>query len=48
VLLPAVRAAPADTLILADGFSWREQIIQGTGRRALHIAQALAPGFRQT
>src|SRR5207249_10557406 len=41
VLLPAVRKASADTLILADGFSCREQIEQGTGRRAVHVAHAL-------
>jgi FAD/FMN-containing dehydrogenase/Fe-S oxidoreductase len=41
VLLPTVRKAPPDTLIVADGFSCREQIEQGTGRRAVHIAQAL-------
>jgi FAD/FMN-containing dehydrogenase/Fe-S oxidoreductase len=41
VLLPAVRKASADTLIVADGFSCREQIEQGTGRRAVHLAQAL-------
>jgi FAD/FMN-containing dehydrogenase/Fe-S oxidoreductase len=42
VLLPAVRAAPAETLIIADGFSCREQIEQGTGRATLHIAELLA------
>src|SRR5579883_2504008 len=41
VLLPAVRNAGADTLILADGFSCREQIEQCTERRALHFAQVL-------
>ena len=41
VLLPAVRNATADTLIVADGFSCREQIAQGTGRRAVHVAHAL-------
>jgi FAD/FMN-containing dehydrogenase/Fe-S oxidoreductase len=41
VLLPAVRAAAADTLIVADGFSCREQIAQETPRRAVHIAEAL-------
>ncbi|MBI4214113.1 MAG: 4Fe-4S dicluster domain-containing protein, partial [Chloroflexi bacterium] len=41
VLFPAVRAAPEETLIVADGFSCREQIIQGTGRRALHLAEVL-------
>jgi len=41
VLLPAVRAADAATLIVTDGFSCREQIAQGTPRRAVHLAQAL-------
>jgi Fe-S oxidoreductase len=39
VLLPKVRATAADTMVLADGFSCREQIEQGTGRGTLHIAQ---------
>jgi FAD/FMN-containing dehydrogenase/Fe-S oxidoreductase len=38
-LLPAIRAADADTLIVADGFSCREQIRQLTGRKALHAAE---------
>ena len=41
VLLPAVRAAEAATLIVSDGFSCREQIRQATGRDAIHLAQAL-------
>jgi FAD/FMN-containing dehydrogenase/Fe-S oxidoreductase len=41
VLLPAVRNAPADELIISDGFSCREQIFQATGRRALHLAEAI-------
>ena len=41
VLLPAVRQASPDTLIVTDGFSCREQILQSTGRRALHLAEAL-------
>src|SRR5205807_10062483 len=41
VLLPAVREAPKDTLIVADGFSCREQIAQSTDRRALHLAEVL-------
>jgi FAD/FMN-containing dehydrogenase/Fe-S oxidoreductase len=41
VLLPAVRQA-GDSLLVADGFSCRTQIEQGTGRKALHIAQVLA------
>jgi FAD/FMN-containing dehydrogenase/Fe-S oxidoreductase len=40
-LLPAVRNAPKDWLIIADGFSCREQIAQGTGRQALHLAEVL-------
>ncbi len=40
-LLPAVRQAPSDWLIIADGFSCREQIAQGTGRHALHLAEVL-------
>jgi Fe-S oxidoreductase len=41
VLVPAVRQAAADTLVVADGFSCREQIEQTTGRRAVHLAHAL-------
>ncbi|MFL6041692.1 MAG: FAD-binding and (Fe-S)-binding domain-containing protein [Gaiellales bacterium] len=42
-LLPMVRAAPADALVVADGFSCRSQIEQcGTERRALHLGQVLA------
>jgi FAD/FMN-containing dehydrogenase/Fe-S oxidoreductase len=42
VLLPAVRDASLDTVVVADGFSCREQIRQGTGRRALHLAEVMA------
>jgi FAD/FMN-containing dehydrogenase/Fe-S oxidoreductase len=41
VLLPAVRAAPDETLIITDGFSCRHQIEHGTDRRALHLAQVV-------
>jgi Fe-S oxidoreductase len=41
VLLPAVRNASRDTLIVADGFSCREQILQQTDRQPLHLAQLL-------
>jgi hypothetical protein len=41
VILPAVRDAGPQTFIVADGFSCREQIAHGTGRRALHLAQVL-------
>jgi Fe-S oxidoreductase len=40
-LLPAVREAAPDTLIVSDGFSCREQIRQLTGRRAFHVAEVL-------
>jgi Fe-S oxidoreductase len=41
-LLPAVRGAGAETLVVANGFSCKTQIAQGgTGRRALHLAQVL-------
>ncbi len=41
-LLPAVRAASPETVVLADGFSCRTQIAHSTGRRALHLAELLA------
>ncbi len=40
-LLPAVRAAPAETLLVAMGTSCRHQIADGARRRAVHIAEAL-------
>ena len=46
VLLPAVRAAARDTLIIADGFSCREQIAQTTDRHALHLAQVIQMALR--
>jgi FAD/FMN-containing dehydrogenase/Fe-S oxidoreductase len=44
-LLPAVRAAGDSTLVIADGFSCREQIAQGSGRTALHLAEVLELAF---
>jgi Fe-S oxidoreductase len=41
-LLPAVRSADKDTLIVADGTSCRHQIHDGTQREALHVARVLA------
>lgn len=41
VLLPRVRSASATTLIMANGFSCREQIAQSTDRRALHLAEVI-------
>ena len=44
-LLPAVRLVPEDSLIIADGFSCREQIEQCTGRKAIHVAEAIQMGL---
>ena len=41
-LLPAVRKADDDMLIIADGTSCRHQIHDGAGRSALHVARVLA------
>ena len=41
-LLPAVRAAGNDTVVIADGTSCRQQIDHGTGRKAVHVAELLA------
>ena len=41
VLLPAVRQADPDTLIVTDGFSCRSQIEHGARRRALHLAEVI-------
>jgi Fe-S oxidoreductase len=41
-LLPAVRAAGNDTIIVADGTSCRHQIRDGAQRDALHVARVLA------
>jgi FAD/FMN-containing dehydrogenase/Fe-S oxidoreductase len=45
-LLPAIRDAADDTLIIADGFSCRSQIKAGTERRGLHLAQVLQMAIR--
>jgi hypothetical protein len=44
--LKSGQAAAADTLVVADGFSCREQIEQGTGRGTLQLAEALARTVR--
>ena len=46
-LLPAVRKAGLSTIIMADGFSCKEQIAQETNRHALHIAEVLKMGIGQ-
>jgi Fe-S oxidoreductase len=40
-LLPAIRAASPDALIVTDGTSCRHQIAEGAGREALHVARVL-------
>jgi FAD/FMN-containing dehydrogenase/Fe-S oxidoreductase len=39
VLLPSVRAAGPDTLVVTDGFSCRTQLDQLAGRQAMHVAE---------
>jgi FAD/FMN-containing dehydrogenase/Fe-S oxidoreductase len=46
-LLPAVREASPDWLIIADGFSCREQIAQSTDRHALHLAEVIQMALRR-
>lgn len=46
-LLPAVRRAPPDWLVIANGFSCREQISQETDRHALHLAEVLQMALRE-
>jgi Fe-S oxidoreductase len=44
-LLPEVRKAGLSTIIVADGFSCKEQIAQETNRHALHLAEVLQIGL---
>ncbi|MGY3691407.1 FAD/FMN-containing dehydrogenase/Fe-S oxidoreductase [Bradyrhizobium sp. USDA 3240] len=46
-LLPAVRSADPDTLIVADGTSCRHQIKDGSGRTPLHVASVLAMSLKR-
>ncbi|MGW0842004.1 FAD-binding and (Fe-S)-binding domain-containing protein [Streptomyces sp. NPDC002787] len=46
-LLPAVRGAADDAIVLADGFSCRTQLKQLAGRRGLHLAEVLAEGLAE-
>jgi FAD/FMN-containing dehydrogenase/Fe-S oxidoreductase len=48
VLLPAVREADSDTLLIADGFSCRGQIVHGAGRRPLHLAEVIQLALART
>ena len=47
-LLPAVRKADPECLVIADGFSCREQIAQCTNRRALHLAEVIQMAARSS
>ncbi len=46
-LLPAVRSAGPDAVVLADGFSCRTQLDDLAGRQALHLAELLLRGVRR-
>ncbi len=46
VLLPKVRRAGLSTILVADGFSCREQILQQTDRHALHLAEVMQLALR--
>ncbi|MDX6362051.1 MAG: hypothetical protein QOC85_1054, partial [Streptomyces sp.] len=46
-LLPAVRSAPEDAVLLADGFSCRTQLDQLAGRSGRHLAEVLAEGLAE-
>jgi Fe-S oxidoreductase len=46
-LLPALRRASPETLIIADGFSCREQIAQCTDRHALHLAEVIQMALQE-
>jgi Fe-S oxidoreductase len=47
-LLPAVRKAAPDTILAADGFSCRHQIMDGSGRGAKHVARILRDAMAAT
>ncbi|MGW4818319.1 FAD-binding and (Fe-S)-binding domain-containing protein [Streptomyces sp. NPDC004227] len=46
-LLPSVRRAPDDAVVLADGFSCRTQLDQLAGVRGRHLAEVLAEGLEE-
>ncbi|MCI0602913.1 FAD-binding protein [bacterium] len=47
VLAPAVREAHEDTLVLTNGFSCREQLLQRTGKRPLHLGEVIKMAFKK-
>ena len=46
-LLPRVRQEPPSTIIMADGFSCKEQIAQQSDRHALHLAEVMQIALHQ-
>jgi Fe-S oxidoreductase len=46
-LLPAIRKTSPHTLIIADGFSCREQISQCAGRKTLHLSEVIQMALQQ-
>jgi Fe-S oxidoreductase len=46
-LLPAVRKAGVDDVVVADGTSCRHQIADGSGRNAIHVARVLAMALEE-
>ena len=46
-LLPAVRKAKPETMVVADGTSCRHQIHDGSGREALHVARVLQMALKK-
>ncbi len=48
VLFPKIRQSPEQTLIIANGFSCQGQILHGTGRQALHLAEVLKMALTQS
>jgi Fe-S oxidoreductase len=46
-LLPAIRKAKPETMIVADGTSCRHQIHHGSGREALHVAKLLQRALKK-
>jgi Fe-S oxidoreductase len=47
VLLPKIREAGPEVLVIADGFSCRTQIEQGSGRGSVHLAQVILQALRE-
>ena len=47
VLLPKVRSAARETIVISDGFSCRQQIAHGTRRKGMHLAEVIAMALKQ-